>query len=281
MVGLDQVEFYVACHDVQIDSTAGPGRPEPLVTIASPDPVGHLSSVASDYRDLSLPISTRAGNMVGPDVATWSPCVVGTNGCIASDGFVSPPTPPSPQVTNAPSPQVTLSNAPSPNLRVSTIKPTTLIPTTSPPVDGSTCTVEEWGLCNLLNGIYYGCCTEGLACIQIGGEYGGYSQCRQQGGSFLAPTSKPSNVITSAPTSSAPSNRPSKINDGTCFLQEWNVCGVDSNGYEYGCCSEGLICQEVEGAGISQCKDTSGCANWCNEYTTTLPDCINCPHVFY
>ena len=83
-----QVEFYVACHDVNIESTAGPGRPDPLITIASPNPVGHLSNVASDYRDLSTPYSYRPGNMVGPSVASWTDCEVGTYACIAPDGFV-------------------------------------------------------------------------------------------------------------------------------------------------------------------------------------------------
>eukprot|EP00956_Cyclotella_meneghiniana_P034227 scaffold102616_cov52-Cyclotella_meneghiniana.AAC.1 len=106
----DQVEFYVACHDVSIESIAGPGRPDPLVTIASPDPVGHLSS--DDYRDLSTP---------------YTNCEVGSFGCIVPDGFV--PTPITPKPTNAPSLNLRLpTTKPS---RTSTEQPTT--PATQPP----------------------------------------------------------------------------------------------------------------------------------------------------
>ena len=66
VVALGQVEFYVSCNNVTIQSTAGPGKPEPLVTIAASNPVGHLSNVASDYRDVGS--SGRAGTMIGPKV---------------------------------------------------------------------------------------------------------------------------------------------------------------------------------------------------------------------
>ena len=205
VVPLGQVEFYVACHDVTIQSAAGPGKPDPLVAIASPDPVGHLSRVASDYKDSGT--YGRAGNMVGPQVATWSNCEVGTQGCINSDGFVAPPTPP-------------------PVVKSPTNRPTTYSPSSASP-------------------------------------------SKKMASNAPTPNLRPS---TGAPTPEGPTQ------PTVCNLGEWAICGV-VDGYDYGCCMSGLVCEELEGTegtGLNHCRPLMKCAAWCDEYSASLADCADC-----
>merc|ERR1712039_659644 len=74
------IEFYVTCADIKIESTAGPTMPSPMVAIAG---IEHLPSSASSYRN---PYNGEFGDqwLVGPNVASFSPCNAGSAGCIGA-----------------------------------------------------------------------------------------------------------------------------------------------------------------------------------------------------
>eukprot|EP00956_Cyclotella_meneghiniana_P034228 scaffold102616_cov52-Cyclotella_meneghiniana.AAC.2 len=115
--------------------------------------------------------------------------------------------------------------------------------------------------CDIGNGYDFGCCAAGLVCKELEGS--DLSQCRKEP---LTPTT--SAPVSSSPTSASVTAQPSiktterpttketdKPSDGSnvCTGAEWFVC--DSlDGYDYGCCAEGLVCEEAEGMGFSHCR---------------------------
>merc|ERR1712217_225736 len=82
---VSDIEFYVQCADIKIESTAGPTMPSPMVAIAG---IGHLPSDASSYRN---PYNGEFGDqwLIGPNVASFSPCNAGSAGCIGAGGGAS------------------------------------------------------------------------------------------------------------------------------------------------------------------------------------------------
>lgn len=75
------IEFYVQCADVQITSSATPVIPSPLTAIAG---IEHLPQDASGYRQVYSGQGPAEQYLVGPAIASYTPCSAGTPGCIGS-----------------------------------------------------------------------------------------------------------------------------------------------------------------------------------------------------
>merc|ERR1712186_55656 len=98
---VSNIEFYTQCADVTILSDAPPTVPNPMTAISG---IEHLPSDADAYRDpycsCELP---HEDYLVGPALATYSACGVGSTGCIGNGAPAPTPTP-SPTPTPTPSP---------------------------------------------------------------------------------------------------------------------------------------------------------------------------------
>lgn len=72
------IEFYVNCADIRIQSNAGPTKPTPMTAISG---IQHLPAAASAYRQAynSQPAESM---LVGPALATYTACAAGTPGCV-------------------------------------------------------------------------------------------------------------------------------------------------------------------------------------------------------
>jgi len=75
------IEFYVQCADVKIESVAVSTRPSPLTAIAG---IEHLPSNADAYRKVYNGQGPEQQFLVGPAVATYSVCKLGEPGCIGN-----------------------------------------------------------------------------------------------------------------------------------------------------------------------------------------------------
>jgi len=80
---VSNIEFYVQCADIAISSSAPPVRPSPMVAISG---VEHLPSSAEAYRQVYQGQGPEEQYLVGPTVATYTPCDVGSAGCIGGNG---------------------------------------------------------------------------------------------------------------------------------------------------------------------------------------------------
>merc|ERR1712217_886959 len=123
---VSNIEFYTQCADVTILSDKPPTVPYPMTAISG---IEHLPSDAGAYRDVyngnELP---HENYLVGPAIAIYSACGVGSTGCIG-DGAPTPTPAPSPTPTPTLSPTPTPSPSPSPS-PASTTTTTTTITTT-------------------------------------------------------------------------------------------------------------------------------------------------------
>merc|ERR1712061_783842 len=95
---VSNIEFYTQCADVTILSDKPPAVPHPMTAISG---IEHLPSDAGAYRDVyngnELP---HEQYLVGPAIATYSACGVGSTGCIGDEAPTPTPTPsPSPAST--------------------------------------------------------------------------------------------------------------------------------------------------------------------------------------
>lgn len=75
------IEFYVQCADVTIQSGAPPTKPSPMTAIAG---IEHLPSDAKEYRKVYQNEGPEERFLVGPDVATFSSCSANSAGCIGN-----------------------------------------------------------------------------------------------------------------------------------------------------------------------------------------------------
>jgi len=83
---VSNIEFYVTCADIAISSSAPSVRPSPMVAISG---VEHLPSSAEAYRQAYQGQDPEENYLVGPAVATYTPCVPwgpGSAGCIRGNG---------------------------------------------------------------------------------------------------------------------------------------------------------------------------------------------------
>eukprot|EP00437_Effrenium_voratum_P016079 CAMPEP_0181458590 /NCGR_PEP_ID=MMETSP1110-20121109/32387_1 /TAXON_ID=174948 /ORGANISM="Symbiodinium sp., Strain CCMP421" /LENGTH=398 /DNA_ID=CAMNT_0023583081 /DNA_START=13 /DNA_END=1207 /DNA_ORIENTATION=- len=80
---VSDIEFYVQCADVIIRSTAGNHLPSPVVAISG---IEHLPQAADGYRKAYQGEGPEEQYLVGPAVATFSPCSADTPGCLVASG---------------------------------------------------------------------------------------------------------------------------------------------------------------------------------------------------
>lgn len=77
------IEFYVQCADVQITSSATPVIPRPMTAISG---IEHLPQDASGYRQVYSGQGPSEQYLVGPAIASYTPCSAGTPGCLGASG---------------------------------------------------------------------------------------------------------------------------------------------------------------------------------------------------
>mmetsp|Transcript_48022 Transcript_48022/g.89920 ORF Transcript_48022/g.89920 Transcript_48022/m.89920 type:complete len:392 (+) Transcript_48022:77-1252(+) len=73
------IEFYVQCADIKISSSASPTLPSPITAISG---IEHLPASADGYRKVYNGEGPSEQYLVGPAVATFTPCDANTPGCL-------------------------------------------------------------------------------------------------------------------------------------------------------------------------------------------------------
>lgn len=151
------IEFYVQCADVQITSSATPVIPNPVTAIAG---IEHLPQDASGYRQVYSGQGPSEQYLVGPAIASYTPCSAGTPGCIGTSATGTTGSATTAQVVSSSAAPTEAADTTEAGTVVSTsLRSSTGSPTESPMnVDGSigTCPLPGNGLPSFVSQCYCG-----------------------------------------------------------------------------------------------------------------------------